>query len=298
MEYLLPLPLLISLIWVTALCLPRSPFPPRQSPILLVISHPDDEAMFFSPTLLSLTAPHLQNDVRVICLSSGNSDGIGKTRARELVESCLRLGISDARAGKTVFPLLGGGGELAKVAVVEDERLQDGMGVVWDSEYISSTISSILHHWSAGGREAGEGGAWTPSIIVTFDSSGVSSHSNHISTHHGAKHYIHHTARSTKLYTLTTTSILRKYLSVLDFPMTYLAHRARGGSSNDLLFVLGPEGFRKARGAMTDAHVSQMRWFRWGWIWLSRYMVVNDLCEESVLGSGSGSGKVGREKEL
>jgi hypothetical protein len=23
--------------------------------------------------------------------------------------------------------------------------------------------------------------------------------------------------------------------------------------------------------------VSQMRWFRWGWIGLSRYMVVNDL---------------------
>lgn len=28
---------------------------------------------------------------------------------------------------------------------------------------------------------------------------------------------------------------------------------------------------------MTTAHVSQMRWFRWGWIGLSRYMVVNDL---------------------
>ena len=29
--------------------------------------------------------------------------------------------------------------------------------------------------------------------------------------------------------------------------------------------------------AMTRAHVSQMRWFRWGWIGVSRYMVVNDL---------------------
>lgn len=37
-----------------------------------------------------------------------------------------------------------------------------------------------------------------------------------------------------------------------------------------------------AQKAMTHAHVSQMRWFRWGWIGLSRYMVINDLVLESV----------------
>jgi N-acetylglucosaminylphosphatidylinositol deacetylase len=31
---------------------------------------------------------------------------------------------------------------------------------------------------------------------------------------------------------------------------------------------------------MTTAHESQMRWFRWGWISLSRYMVLNDLKKE------------------
>jgi N-acetylglucosaminylphosphatidylinositol deacetylase len=34
---------------------------------------------------------------------------------------------------------------------------------------------------------------------------------------------------------------------------------------------------RRAQKAMTVAHKSQMRWFRWGWIGASRYMVVNDL---------------------
>jgi len=33
---------------------------------------------------------------------------------------------------------------------------------------------------------------------------------------------------------------------------------------------------------MTTAHKSQMRWFRWGWIVLSRYMVVNDLKLEKL----------------
>jgi N-acetylglucosaminylphosphatidylinositol deacetylase len=41
---------------------------------------------------------------------------------------------------------------------------------------------------------------------------------------------------------------------------------------------------RAAQQAMTGAHKSQMRWFRWGWVGLSRYMVVNDLKLEKVTG--------------
>lgn len=62
----------------------------RGKRITLLIAHPDDEAMFFSPTLLSL-APH--NDISVLCLSSGDADGLGAIRKGELVESCRRLGI-------------------------------------------------------------------------------------------------------------------------------------------------------------------------------------------------------------
>lgn len=49
-----------------------------------------------------------------------------------------------------------------------------------------------------------------------------------------------------------------------------------------LLLVNTPAQTRIAQKAMTDAHVSQMRWFRWGWIGMSRYMVMNDLVLESV----------------
>lgn len=49
-----------------------------------------------------------------------------------------------------------------------------------------------------------------------------------------------------------------------------------------LLLVNTPAQTRIAQKAMTHAHVSQMRWFRWGWIGLSRYMVINDLVLESV----------------
>ena len=39
--------------------------------ILLLIAHPDDEAMFFAPTLLGLTKAELGNEVRILSLSSG-----------------------------------------------------------------------------------------------------------------------------------------------------------------------------------------------------------------------------------
>ncbi len=39
---------------------------------LLVVAHPDDEAMFFAPTLLRLVASG--GDTAVLCLSTGASD--------------------------------------------------------------------------------------------------------------------------------------------------------------------------------------------------------------------------------
>lgn len=55
------------------------------------------------------------------------------------------------------------------------------------------------------------------------------------------------------------------------------------GFPEGLLFVNTPAQTRIAQKAMTHAHMSQMRWFRWGWIGLSRYMVLNDLVLERVV---------------
>lgn len=43
----------------------------RNKRICLVIAHPDDEAMFFSPTVLALTKPEAGNHVKILCLSTG-----------------------------------------------------------------------------------------------------------------------------------------------------------------------------------------------------------------------------------
>ena len=90
------------------------------------------------------------------------------------------------------------------------------------------------------------------------------------------------------LYTLTTVSIVRKYASIVDVMVSLVVSAFSktdvGKSPSPLLFMSGVAEVRRAQRAMTDAHISQMRWFRWGWIGLSRYMVVNDLRLEKVTG--------------
>lgn len=50
-----------------------------------------------------------------------------------------------------------------------------------------------------------------------------------------------------------------------------------------LLFVSGPVEYGRAVRAMVQGHWSQMRWFRWGWVFVGRFMVVNDLRRERVV---------------
>jgi N-acetylglucosaminylphosphatidylinositol deacetylase len=133
----------------------------------------------------------------------------------------------------------------------------------------------------------------TIDTIITFDAHGVSSHPNHKALYHGAHSFLRalmhrHSGWECpiKLYTLTTTSIFRKYLSLLDAPVTLIAAIVRkkelGDYPTPLLFASSPIGYRTAQKAMTTAHESQMRWFRWGWIALSRYMIINDLKKEKT----------------
>lgn len=52
----------------------------RNKRICLLIAHPDDEAMFFAPTVLALTRPETGNHVKILCLSTGTD----RLRARHL----------------------------------------------------------------------------------------------------------------------------------------------------------------------------------------------------------------------
>lgn len=110
------------------------------------------------------------------------------------------------------------------------------------------------------------------------------------------------------MYTLTSVGIARKYAGIVDIfatlPATALdvwwgggaaarTGKGKGQQAKDkdgrrrpaaLVFMhgFGTGGWATAREAMTRAHASQMVWFRWGWITISRYMFMNDLRLEKV----------------
>ena len=68
----LTIPILLATLWFyTAQIAGASTRHLRGKRICLLIAHPDDEAMFFSPTLLALTAPDFGNHIKILCLSTG-----------------------------------------------------------------------------------------------------------------------------------------------------------------------------------------------------------------------------------
>ncbi|OXV08594.1 hypothetical protein Egran_03642 [Elaphomyces granulatus] len=296
-------PVFLSILWTlsstSTSALTRS-FQLRNKRICLLIAHPDDEAMFFAPTLLALTKPELGNHVKILCLSSGDADGLGHVREDELRKSAIRLGL----------------GEETDVFVVDDPRFPDSMTATWSAKDVCSALASAFAPelaqslspslaGAASRRKScqNDGDEPTIDVLLTFDQHGISNHPNHRSLYHGAVTFLRELTNGKSdyscpvtLYTLTTTNIVRKYAGVLDAPFTILwsvsniiedsisgkTPPPKGGIANRLLFVSTFDEWMKAQMAMIKGHQSQMVWFRWGWITIGRYMVVNDLKREII----------------
>ena len=310
-------PLIPLSIWLltSTLLTPVIPVPStlRNKRIILLIAHPDDEAMFFAPSLLHLTSPDLGNHLKILCLSTGNADGLGATRRKELEKSALTLGV---RRREDVF-------------IMDDTRFADGMQNTWSPDEIakvlaqafappasppptSTPVATTKHGKKKSASVAPvaatpakpEGPRATIDVLVTFDQAGVSNHPNHIALHAGARKFITNIMRGhagwrcpVTLYTLPTVNIVRKYSFVGDAVVTLAlgvvdkfmggngSSKDRAGSDGErVLFMNDVSKYWKARDAMVRGHESQMVWFRWGWITLGRYMVVNDLKRERVAG--------------
>lgn len=88
---------------------------------LLVIAHPDDEAMFFVPAVRAMRAAAVE--VGFLCLSNGSGGGHGPTRTAELYASARALGVNQSL-----------------VWVVDHPELQDGMRNVWPDTTIARIV--------------------------------------------------------------------------------------------------------------------------------------------------------------
>jgi N-acetylglucosaminylphosphatidylinositol deacetylase len=72
------LPFLFLAIWISLAQLVNVYLPSlHHKRVGILIAHPDDEAMFFSPTVIALTNPVLKNHVKILCLCRGRLRTIG-----------------------------------------------------------------------------------------------------------------------------------------------------------------------------------------------------------------------------
>lgn len=297
--YILLAPVVLFAIWQFNVAIAPPPPPPatlqQGKRIVLLIAHPDDESMFFSPTLTHLTNPSLGNHVKILCLSTGNADGLGETRRKELQAAAMTLGL---RRTEDVY-------------VLDDaSKFKDGMKEKWDEKEIAKVLAqAFVSPAKSKKASANEGPKATIDALITFDARGVSSHPNHIALFHGTRLFMSNLMRDhpgfaspVTLYTLSSINVLRKYSLALDILPTYFmgivsdmvsgaSGKKSGGTSRGMskgskgdrvVFMSDMTRYLKARDAMVNGHKSQMVWFRWGWITIGRYMFVNDLKREYV----------------
>lgn len=252
----------------------------KRQHIGIVIAHPDDEAMFMTPTILCLTdeiayyylqqkqeEQQQQHDcpirVHLLCLSTGNADGSGKQRIHELIQSCQLMNILDETRKDKDSIVISKPSELSKKArlvIVDNEELQDGMTdkqQQWNTELISEFVRQFVHVNQI-------------DTLLTFDAHGISAHPNHISVHEGVLlSYRKHLKDKVILYQLVTSSLLRKYTGLIDFALALALDKTR----EDTVILFTPDITSAYR--CMKAHATQFIWFRKLFILFSRYAYVN-----------------------
>lgn len=242
--------------------------------MLLVTAHPDDESLFFGPTIQTLRRMGAQ--VHILCLSNGGAEGLGARRTKELEDVSSYLGITSLK-------------------VVDDPFLRDGFKESWPMEVTALHVEESVRRCRA-------------DVVLTFDEGGVSGHPNHTATYRGVLFWmsnseIEDTAASdendaaswtklnqgsmsllnsvtrkqkrsnsklqTQVWVLVSTNVVRKFLMMADvFVSFFLLER-----SNAHLAASNPTQLVRAM----RMHKSQWVWYRKLFILFSRYSYVNTL---------------------
>ncbi|KAF7489823.1 N-acetylglucosaminyl-phosphatidylinositol de-N-acetylase [Sarcoptes scabiei] len=243
--------------------------------VLLVTAHPDDEMMFFGPTLLMelrsriIKAISLDEKEKIekisklhlLCLSNGNYYGFGQNRQQELNDCCKHLLNylieEQCDNDSTIRELVR---KLFQWKVLNDLRLQDSPESNWSVDYIRTLVEEYVQQNNIGS-------------LITFDQTGVSDHPNHraVSRAVSQSKFL---KENCQIRLLETVALWRKYLSIFDLPLTcflcWWNHSWRSISVESLRDYLNIVfSLRK--------HRSQMLWFRYLYSSTSRYLFINSF---------------------
>jgi N-acetylglucosaminylphosphatidylinositol deacetylase len=226
---------------------------------LIVVAHPDDECLFFSPTIIGLLSRRKKGHILVF--STGNSNGLGPIRKNELKGSCERLGI-----------------DVSRCLSLNLTDLQDNPHRWWAKENISKIVEKYVNEFQI-------------DLLITFDRGGISGHLNHKSLAIGIEYFIKNSDKAPLTYQISTVSFLFQFSSIFNiFPTiiqflprlfrnlfsTILPFLFSTPNSERVLFVNSPLGYLKGLKAF-HSHRSQMLWYRHFYTTFSRHMFINDL---------------------
>uniref|UniRef100_A0A0N5B776 N-acetylglucosaminylphosphatidylinositol deacetylase n=1 Tax=Strongyloides papillosus TaxID=174720 RepID=A0A0N5B776_STREA len=206
-----------------------------ESRILIVTAHPDDETMFFSPTIRDLV--NTNNDVYILCVTSGDFYGQGRERKKELVNAVKKLGVKQGN-----------------VLVMDLTNYKDGPKM-WEKEKLSKHILNHVEKLDI-------------NIVLTFDEYGVSGHNNHIGCFNSIQYLYSNGFLPTdvEVFVLESVSILRKYISFCDLIISRFRSR--------YIYISNFTNVLSAYSAMRE-HKTQLIWFRYLYMIFSRYIFIN-----------------------
>eukprot|EP00891_Asterochloris_glomerata_P003035 jgi/Astpho2/3035/Aster-03343 len=211
----------------------------QAGPILLVTAHPDDESLFFGPTITALR--NAQQEVFLLCMTTGNAHGQGNLRRLELLEATRHFDIAQER-----------------VHLVNNTGLQDGHDVEWNITLVREIISE-----EARSRRAG--------TIISFDGAGVTGHKNHMAISSAVQQLVESCGGAEDCpaaWKLISAGSWQKYTSMLD---ALPAGPQRESVQTACYLNRGLVRSFRAFGA----HWSQRRW--WKHFLFSRYTFINIL---------------------
>ncbi|TID30014.1 hypothetical protein CANINC_001383 [Pichia inconspicua] len=222
--------------------------------ILIFTAHPDDESMFFAPTITELTKENYNNHFHIVCLSNGGMNGLGHIREKELQRAAKLFGVTSA---KTL-------------------DYEDNINSMWDTTSVANTISNevetLKNNYNIDDHLI---------VLITFDKEGISQHPNHKSLYNGLVEFKKSSAITT--YALVSWNMLHKYSGLLitdvQLVMINIAKKLNWDkpSEGNVIIFSDLNTIFLNLSAMSWAHYSQIVWFRWIWILISRYMNANEL---------------------
>ena len=192
---------------------------------LFLTAHPDDEAMFFLPTITALRERGYQ--LHLFCLTNGDAYGLSSERERELVEAGKMMGF---------FP-----------SHVHIGKFRDGFNEKWN---LTLAVEEIVKHANRHPFQ----------LILSFDRKGVTGHPNHISVHHAfrkaAVDIVRHNP-NVHLYCLDSMDLLTRFLGNLPSIFSHLTYQPK--EPHQLVFQ---RFFPFESLVVMRAHKSQFVWFR------------------------------------